>query len=118
MLKENSQNTVSFNSELIIKRLIEIKNFRSERDLAVYLGVSNSTIKRWREQNIMNIFVVADHYREYSMNYIIYGIEPTLIADCCMRCDEESETSDFKRQVITKTADLLNVLTKSGLLDL
>ena len=59
--------------DLIISRLKEIKNIKSDADLADYLGVKQPNIPQWRRRNSINLELIFSKCNREEFDYVMYG---------------------------------------------
>ncbi len=62
-----------FNKELIINRLKEVNNFRTDKELANFLGISKTTISNWYTRNTIDFELVLSKCEHVDINWLLFG---------------------------------------------
>lgn len=61
----------------VLRRFKEdLYHFRTDKELAEFLGMPQSTISTWWKRNTCDLWVLAEHIGEYSYDYLMTGEGP------------------------------------------
>ena len=74
-----------FNVADIVKRAKRVLNFKTDADLAAYLGVSRSTLSNWVARNSIDFPLLLSKLKDVDYNWLLLGKKPLI---------PQSETSD------------------------
>lgn len=74
-----------FNVADIVKRAKRVLNFKTDVDLAAYLGVSRSTLSNWVARNSIDFPLLLSKLKDVDYNWLLLGKKPLI---------PQSETSD------------------------
>lgn len=74
-----------FNVADIVKRAKRVLNFKTDADLAAYLGVSRSTLSNWVARNSIDFPLLLSKLKDVNYNWLLLGKKPLI---------PQSETSD------------------------
>ena len=69
----------------IVKRAKRVLNFKTDADLAAYLGVSRSTLSNWVARNSIDFPLLLSKLKDVDYNWLLLGKKPLI---------PQSETSD------------------------
>ena len=69
---ELSSNKV-VNSIIILDRIKELINIKTDLELAKYLGISQNTIYSWKSRDSVDVWVIFQRLPKLDWNYIFYG---------------------------------------------
>lgn len=62
-----------FSAADIVKRAKQVKGFKNDSDLAVYLGISRSTLSNWIARNSIDFPLVLGRLKEVDYNWLLTG---------------------------------------------
>ena len=71
-VNEVSSNKV-VNSIIILDRIKELINIKTDLELAKYLGISQNTIYSWKSRDSVDVWVIFQRLPKLDWNYIFYG---------------------------------------------
>ena len=66
-------NDTSLNVQGIVKRAKEAMNFRTDLELARYLGIARSTLSNWMSRNSIDYPLVLEKMKEVDYNWLLTG---------------------------------------------
>lgn len=75
-----------FNKELIINRLKEVNNFRTDKELADFLGISKTTISNWYTRNTIDFELVLSKCEHVDINWLLFGSSTSKIISDKQKC--------------------------------
>ena len=61
------------NSIIILDRIKELMNIKTDLELAKYLGISQNTIYSWKSRDSVDVWVIFQRLPKLDWNYIFYG---------------------------------------------
>lgn len=61
------------NSIIILDRIKELINIKTDLELAKYLGISQNTIYSWKSRDSVDVWVIFQRLPKLDWNYIFYG---------------------------------------------
>ncbi len=77
----------------ILDRIREAYNFKSDAELARYLGKDPSTISTWRKRNSVNFNLIFAKCNDLNANYIVHGDMPMF------RDEDHTRTGEVIREL-------------------
>lgn len=86
-----------FNVADIVKRAKRVLNFKTDADLAAYLGVSRSTLSNWVARNSIDFPLLLSKLKDVDYNWLLLGKKPLI---------PQSETSDAMKDRIVMLYDI------------
>ncbi len=86
-----------FNVADIVKRAKRVLNFKTDADLAAYLGVSRSTLSNWVARNSIDFPLLLSKLKDVDYNWLLLGKKPLI---------PQSETSDALKDRIVMLYDI------------
>ena len=64
---------IFFNVADIVKRAKRVLNFKTDADLAAYLGVSRSTLSNWIARNSTDFPLLLSKMKDVDYNWLLLG---------------------------------------------